>query len=191
MKSWTMGMVMVFVSLVCTCGFVQKAAAENGLKIATISIQDIIAKSAAGQEAKKVLGDKVAEYQAKFQDEQKELGEMQKEIDKKRSVWSEEVRLEKEREYKRRTQDLRQKTEDAQFDLQKIEKKMMAPILKELHDAIATIGKKYGYTLILENTRKGLESRSGLLYADESLDISDTVRKELEARFAAQQSKGK
>jgi outer membrane protein len=60
----------------------------------------------------------------------------------------------------------------------------MEPILKELHAILADYGKKNGYTLILENTRKGLSSRSGLLYADEALDISDQIRKELDSRMS-------
>jgi Skp family chaperone for outer membrane proteins len=54
----------------------------------------------------------------------------------------------------------------------------MEPILKELQQVIADLGKKNGYILIMD-------SRAGLLYADKSIDISDIVKKELDAKLAA------
>jgi len=189
MKVMKTSVMIAAVILLGAAGFTDKAAAEKTIKIATISIQDILAESAAGQEAKTVMEAKVLEYQDKFQAEQNELDEIRKEIEKKSSVWSEEVRQEKEREYQKKLRELQLKSEDAQFELQKLEKKIMAPILKDLHEVIAVVGKQQGYTMILENTRKGLESRSGLLYADETLDISALVRKELEARSAAAPAK--
>ena len=59
----------------------------------------------------------------------------------------------------------------------------MEPILKDLHEVIAEIGKKKGYKLILENTMKGLRTRTGLLFAEDSLDISEEVRVALDARM--------
>ncbi|MBU4034468.1 MAG: OmpH family outer membrane protein, partial [Proteobacteria bacterium] len=96
---------------------------------------------------------------------------------------SDEVRAEKEREYQKRLRDYGLKTEDAKLEMQQLEKKHMEPILKQLHDIIADVGKKNGYSIILENTMKGLRNRTGLLYADDTLDISDQVQKELDTRL--------
>ena len=159
-------------------------AVEGALKVATISLQDILTKSSAGQEAKQQLEGKVAEFQSELQKEQEKHENLRIEIEKKSSVWSDEVRQEKERTYQKLIREFQIKSEDAQYELKQMEKKIMAPLLKELHEVIAEVGKRNGYTLIYENTKKGLESRSGLLYADDSLDISDIVRQELEKRLA-------
>ena len=79
--------------------------------------------------------------------------------------------------------ELKLKTEDAQFELKQLEKKEMEPMLKILHEIIAELGEKQHYTLILENTRKGLSSRNGLLYASEKIDISDKVKKMLDQKY--------
>lgn len=158
-------------------------AAENQTKIATISIQEVLARSAAAQKAQKTLEDELAKYQDKFGKEKDALEAMRSEIEKKSSVWSAEVKGEKEREYQRKVREFGVKNEDAKLAMQQLEKKVMEPILKELHETIAEIGKKEGYTLILENTMKGLRTRTGLLYAAESLDISERVRAALDARI--------
>jgi len=163
--------------LVGTAGYVNSPAiaSEEGKQIVTVNIQDVLLGSTAGQEVKKVLEGKVGEYQSKFQKEQEEVDALRAEIEKKSSVWSQEVREEKERDYQKRVREMQLKSEDAQFELQQLEKQVMSPVLNELQKVIKEVGEKKGYALILD-------SRAGLLYVDSSLDISDMVRKELDAR---------
>ncbi|OGQ96327.1 MAG: hypothetical protein A2521_10870 [Deltaproteobacteria bacterium RIFOXYD12_FULL_57_12] len=162
----------------------QVNAEDKPLKIATVSIQEVLSQTAAAQEAKKVLEAEVAKIRGRLQTDQDAIEGLRSEIEKKNSVWSEAVRLEKDRELQKKMRELQVKTEDAQFELQQMEKKVMSPILKELQEAFAEVGKQNGYSLILEKSKAGLESRSGLLYADDSIDISDKIKKALEARLA-------
>lgn len=170
----------IAVLLLVTTGYIgsQAVAAENSKRIVTVNIQDILLSSQAGQGVKKVLEDKVSEYQSKFQKDQEEVDALKAEIDKKGSVWSPEVKEEKERDYQKRVRELQQKSEDAQFELQQLEKQVMGPVLNQLQQIIKDVGLKNGYAMILD-------SRAGLLYVDEALDISDVVRQELDARQAA------
>lgn len=178
------GLAVLIVALFCLYLLAGTAAAGEGqLKIATVSVRDVIAKSTSGQEARKVLEAEVTTLRGKIQKEQDEVDALRDEIEKKSSVWSVEIRQDKERDYQKKLRELQIKSDDAQFALQKLEKKVMEPILKELHQVFAELGKKNGYTLIIEKTRTGLESPNGLLYADDSLDISDQVIKALESRL--------
>ena len=161
----------------------QAVAAENAKQIVTVNIQDVLLGSEAGQGVKKVLEEKVGEFQEKFQAEQLEVDALRAEIEKKSSVWSQEVREEKERDYQKRVRELQLKSEDAQFELQQLEKQVMSPILNELQKVIKEVGEKNGYAMIID-------SRAGLLYVDDALDISEIVKKELDSRQqAAKESK--
>jgi outer membrane protein len=175
----------VVVLLLGTSGLVstQAVAAENSKQIVTVNIQDVLLGSEAGQEVKKVLEGKVGEFQDKFQKEQGEVDALRAEIEKKGTVWSQEVKEEKERDYQKRVRDMQLKSEDAQFEMQQLEKQVMSPILNELQKVIKEVGEKNGYAMIID-------SRAGLLYVDEALDISEIVKKELDARQkAAKESK--
>ena len=144
----------------------QAVAAENAKQIVTVNIQDVLLGSEAGQDVKKVLEEKVGEFQEKFQAEQLDVDALRAEIEKKSSVWSQEVREEKERDYQKRVRELQLKSEDAQFELQQLEKQVMSPILNELQKVIKEVGEKNGYAMIID-------SRAGLLYVDDALDISE------------------
>ena len=162
----------------------QANAAENNKKTVTVNIQDVLLSSAAGQDVKKALEEKVAGYQEKFQKEQEEVDALRAEIDKKGSVWSKEVKEEKERDYQKRVRELQVKSEDAQFELQQMEKQVMGPVLNELQKIIKDEGLKKGYGMIID-------SRAGLLYVDPTLDISEDIKKELDARQkSGMESKG-
>lgn len=159
-----------------------QAFSANAMKVATISLQEVLTQSKVGQEAQKQLEAKVQEFQNKFAAEQSTLEGLGEEIEKKRSVWSQEILEGKERDYQMKMREFKLKTDDAQFELKQLEKKIMEPILKDLHELIAEYGKKENYLLILENTRKGLSSRTGLLYADESTDITPQILKMLDKK---------
>jgi len=152
-------------------------AAET--KIGTISLQQIVKESKAGQEAQGVIQNKAMGFKEKLQSEQDELETLRAEIETKGSIWSADVRSEKERDYQKKLRNFQMKSEDAQYELKQLEAKVMGPILKKLHEAIAKVGKENGYTIILENSRKGLQSQIGLMYADDSLDISSLVLQEI------------
>jgi outer membrane protein len=171
----------VIVLLLGTTGYAntEAVAAETSKQIVTVNIQDILLGSEAGQEVKKVLEEKVGEFQNKFQQEQEEIDTLRAEIEKKGSVWSTEVREEKERDYQKRVREMQIKSEDAQFELQQLEKQVMSPVLNELQKVIEEVGEKNGYAMILD-------SRAGLLYVDKSLDISEMVKRELDARQKAE-----
>ena len=160
----------------------QADAAEG--KIGTISLQDVLSQSKVGQQAQQDLESKVQEFQDKFAPEQKELEDLASAIEKKRSVWSQDVLSEKERTYQKLMREYKLKTDDAQYELKQLEKKVMEPILKNLHEIIAEYGKRENFIIILENTRKGLSSRIGLLYASDEIDISEAVLKLLDEKQA-------
>ena len=171
--------------LLGTSGLVnsQAVAAENSKQIVTVNIQEVLLGSEAGQEVRKVLEGKVSEFQEKFQKEQETVDGLRVEIEKKTSVWSQEVREEKERDYQKKVRELQLKSEDAQFELQQLEKQVMSPVLNELQKVIQEVGEQKGYAMIMD-------SRAGLLYVDSALDISESVKKELDTRQkAAKESK--
>ena len=169
-------MVALLAGMICLVSSNAIAAEKN--QIVTVNIQQVLLGSTSGQAVKKVLEEKVAEFQQKFQTDQEGVDAMRAEIEKKSSVWSQQVKEEKERDYQKRVRELQLKSEDAQFELQQLEKQVMEPVAKELQKVVAEMGEKNGYAMIID-------SRAGLLYVDKTLDISELVQKELDSRQKA------
>lgn len=152
-------------------------------KIGTVSVQDVLDQAVVAVAARRQIEAEFEKHRSALQREQGELEALRDEIEKKSSVWSEQVRGQKERELQRRYREFEVRNEDAQLAVQQVEKNLMEPILRELNAIIDELGKKEGYDLILEYTMKGLRSRTGLLYAADALNISTKVREELDRRL--------
>lgn len=147
-------------------------AGDTG-KIGTINLQKVLALSKTGQAIKGSVKKKFDTYQTKLRTEEESLMALKEEIDKKSSVWSEEVKTRKEREFKRRVQDLEEESQYAVNDMKEFEQQQVGPILKELEEIIDKYGKGKGYALILDTSM-------GVLYQDESIDISGDLAVELD-----------
>jgi outer membrane protein len=153
------------------------AAAE--LKVGVMNVQQVLVNSVSGKAAKEKFDDKMQNLQAKFKNEEQELVDMQKEIEKKSSAWSEETKQLKVREFQKKRRELQEKSEDARFELKTLQDKELAPILKALEGVVASFGEQNGFTLILD-------SKAGVIYYSEAVDITDQLVKELDAAMAAQ-----
>ena len=165
------------VGLVCllffVCSCVTVVAAETGaLKVGVMNVQKVLVQSAAGQKAKEKFEKKGKELEAEFSGEQAAIVEMQKEIEKKGSVWSKDKKDEMVLEFNKKRRDLQTKSEDARQEMKKLQDKELEPILKALETIVDDFGKNNGYSVILD-------SKNGVIYFDDALDVSDALIVEL------------
>lgn len=150
-------------------------AAET--KVGIINVQKILTSSVAGQAAKEKIETKGKELQEKFKAEEDDLKALQKEIEKKSSAWSEATKKEKALEFQKKRRELQAKAEDSRFELKNLQEKELAPIAQALENVIDTYGPANGYTVILD-------SRAGIPYFDQAIDISEKLIVELDAAMA-------
>lgn len=172
-RSCLLGLCFLFFSW-CVSG----AAISAELKIGVINVQKVLMTSVSGKAAKAKFDEKMIELQQKISVDETELKALQEEIEKKSSAWSEETKQEKIREFQRKQREFKAKSEDARFELKSLQDKELAPIAKALDTVIAKYGEANGFTLMID-------SRSGLVYFDSSIDISDKLVIELDAAMPA------
>lgn len=153
-------------------------ATEGGMKIATMDLKKVLELSKTGQLVQATVKQKYEEYQAKLGKKEEAMLTLKEEIEKKRSVWSEDVRNQKERDFKRGVQDLDEESKYANNDMKDFERKQIEPILKELEGIIDEYGKAQGLAVIMDTTR-------GIVYQDANLDISAIIAAELDKRHPA------
>lgn len=177
---------LLVVSMLFALAVAPLATAAESLveRIAVMSVQEVLERSSVAREARRQLESEFEQHRSSLQSEQAELEKLQDEIEKRSSVWSEQARAEKEQEFNQRLSALERRGEEAQRAIQQLEQRLMEPILIELNEVIADMGQENDYALILEYTMKGLDSRTGILYADEALDISQQMGEELDRRLA-------
>lgn len=145
-------------------------------KIAYVDLQKALNLSAAGKEAKEKIKAKVQEYDVDVQKRQEELKKLKEDLEKQAMLLSEEARNAKERDYQKKVKDYQRFTKDIQETLQQMDADYTRKILEDLLKVAQDLGKDQGYAMILEKTE------SSIVYADESIDITDKVIKEFDTQ---------
>lgn len=168
----------VFSSLVACFVFsavVSSSALAAEAKIAVMNMQKVMADSAAGKDAQKVMESKMKELQQSFKKEEDQLLSLQQEIEKKSSAWSEEIKQKKAIEFQKMRRDLQNKQEDANLELKTLREKQLGPILKELEQVVQETAKAKGYTVVLP--------KNSVLYAGDEVNITAEITKALNEKM--------
>ncbi len=163
-------LVLYFLVTIFSCGLAM--AADGDVKIGIMNVQKVLVQSEAGLKAKAVFEQKNQELQASLQADQQALEQLQQEIEKKSSVWSKEKQDEQILEFNRMRRDLNTKTEDARAEMKRLQDKELEPIIKVLEKVVDDYGAKEKFTMILD-------AKSGVIYYDQAIDISDVLTTEL------------
>jgi outer membrane protein len=170
-----------YVTLVLVLGTlpVLRAYGESpapSIKLGIVDLQRALNESKAGQRAKEQFKGEFEKMQESLKREKEALDRLKDELDKKSLVLKEDERKSMSEEFERKRRDLRRKLEDSDADLRKRDSELTAEILRQLAEVIQEIGKRDGYTAILEN------SASSVLYGDKSVDMTDEVIRTFDAR---------
>lgn len=163
-------LLIVCVFLVGSIMFAGNALASE-TKIGVINMQKVLADSDAGKKAQQELEKRMKELQATFKKDENALLALQKEIEKKSSAWSDQMKQEKSIEFQKKRRDLGSKQEDANLELKQLREKHLAPILKKLEQVVSDEAKKGNYTIVLPN--------NAVLYKAKEVDLTSQVTQAL------------
>ncbi|MCB0325510.1 MAG: OmpH family outer membrane protein, partial [Bdellovibrionales bacterium] len=100
-----------------------------------------------------------------------EFEKLRSAFDKQQGSLNEDALVQKQEELLQKERDIKRSFKDSQDALRRKNALMVQDLLKEMRRAVAAIGKEEGFTVILE---KGSQA---VLYADNSIDITDEVVK--------------
>ena len=145
------------------------SSAADVAKIGVVDFQKILEVSNAGKTAQVEINKQGKQMESDLKDRGAEIEEIEKKIDRESMVMSKEVREEKQREMRIKIGDFKALQQKYMEDFKALENRIIGRIQKEVVELVQEIGKKEGYTLIVER-RTG-----GVVYAPTSIDITDAV----------------
>jgi len=147
------------------------ALAQQATRFAVIDVQRVLTESKAGKASydklKAVRDKKVQDGKAKEQ----ELRDLEKKISDQKFSLSEDKLNELQRDYQQKAIAFKRFQDDADRELDDAQKKELHELEKKIMPVIDQLGKDRGYTMIFN------KFQSGLVYADDSVDITDEVIK--------------
>ena len=158
----------------------QQTAAASGIKIAVIDTERILLTSNTGKKAladlKKLQETKEGEARTK----QQEIKDLQAKLTDGRLSLAQDKLGEMEKQLEEKLVALRRFQEDANAELGKKRDQVLASIDQKVMPVINQVGKELGYTLIFR------KFESGLIYADEAVDITAAIIQRLDGAAPAQ-----
>jgi outer membrane protein len=141
------------------------------LAVAVIDVDQLVQSSAAGKEAmarlKKTQDEKVADRK-KMTDE---LEGLQKQLETQRATLSDAKVADLQKQIEDKTIALRRYDDDAQQQLEEAKRKELGDLEKRIMPIIQELGREMKLQLVFN------KFQSGLVYADDSLDITEMVIK--------------
>ena len=150
-------------------------APAGPVRIAVIDTEKILMSSVAGKKAvadlKKLQDQRENELRAKAQ----ELKDLQTKISEGRLSLAQDKLADLSKQYEEKEITLRRQQDDATRELNKKRDEMLAQIDDRVMPVINQVGKDLGYTLIFR------KFESGLIYADEAIDITSVIIQRLDA----------
>ena len=152
-------------------GTAAPAPAAGPLKIGVINVERLVQESALGKEAfnrVKKLNDAKKEEGEKLS---KELREMEQKLADQGSAMADDKRDTLQKSYQEKAIAFKRFQDDANRDLEAAQKKELSELERRVFPVINQVGKEKGYTLILN------KFQSGLVYVEDSVDITDEVLK--------------
>lgn len=145
------------------------AEAPGVAKLAVIDVQRILTDSAAGKEVLAKLKQLQEAKQADLKARQAEVTALRDRLAEGRLTLSEDALAQMEKELEDALIGLRRLQDDADRELQKERDEAFAGIEREVLPIIGEVGEEMGFTLILN------KFQSGLLFASDSVDITNTI----------------
>lgn len=104
-----------------------------------------------------------------------DLRTLEKDIEKKKAVLSEEALKQKQQDFQKRIMDFRELVTKNQMDLQKKQGDLMVPVLEQIKKAITEVAAEKGYALIFNQ-------EPNLLYVGKAVDVTDEVLKQMDRK---------
>jgi outer membrane protein len=145
--------------------------AEDVARIGLIDLQRCLQESKEGLKVLEMLKKKKDDLQQELDTRQKEILELQKELDKQTMMLSMDAQEDKEKTIERKGRELQYLYKDLSEEMAKAQEKEKKRIFTELEKVVEKIGSQKKYTLIIEK-RAG-----GVLYFSKAIDITDQVIK--------------
>ena len=148
----------------------------GAIRVAVIDTEKILLSSAAGKKAIAELKKIQEQKEAELRGRQQEIKDLQDKVAQGRLSLAQDKLAEMAKQLEDKEIALRRLSDDAGRELNKKKDDLLGSIDEKVMPVINQIGKEQGYTMIFR------KFESGLIYADDAIDITNSVVQRLDAQ---------
>jgi outer membrane protein len=154
-------------------------SAQSAQKVGVIEVQRIVQDSAVGKESLARIQKVSTAKQDDLTKRQTELRDLEKRIQEQGKSLSEDAMEKHQKDYQQKALDLKRFQDDAQRELEELQRRELTELEKKVLPVIEAVSKELGYSLVFN------KFQSGLLYADEAVDLTAAVIQKFNTAIAA------
>lgn len=144
-------------------------ASVEGIRIATVDMQRALQAVKDGKKARQTLEKEFNSKKTELEKEKASIEKMHEELQKQSLVMNEKALAKKQAELQQKVMQLQELTARSQYEIQKREQELTAPIVEKLKGVISKIAKDKGYSVVLE------KNEQTVLYSLEKDDLTAQV----------------
>jgi outer membrane protein len=156
----------VFVFLISTV----PAFAADDIKIGIVDVKTVIKESKAGKKAKSKMEDEIADRKKTLDKKEKAVKKLAKELQDEKYKMAREKKAER---LNKDIKELKRLKADYQEEIKRMDRRLGIKLANEILDVARKVGKKEGYTIIIQNN-------PDIVYLGDGVDITGKVLKEFE-----------
>ncbi|NLW80212.1 MAG: OmpH family outer membrane protein [Desulfovibrionales bacterium] len=161
----------IIIAILCILCCSLTASAET--KLGFVDMKAVIAKSEPGSKAMEQLKTQFKDMKDNLDAQKKSLDTLKDELQKQSMMLSQEAKLDKEAQYKRKVRDFQDMGQNYQRKLQQAEQNLSKPIIEKLIEVVQNYGNQNGYTAIFD------KQASGTVFHQDGADITNAIIAEL------------
>jgi outer membrane protein len=150
--------------------------AANNISVGYVDMQQVLEKSKLGKRLQDQLRQEFEPRAKQFAEEEKQIQSLQQSLERDKPLMSKDQVAKKEKEIQTRIEGYQKKTLPIQQELMKVQQSKGREIVAPAREAVNVVAKKKNLSMVLE---RGL---AGMLYIDDSLEITADVIQELDAK---------
>jgi outer membrane protein len=152
------------------------AAAQAQVKVGFVSSQRILGEAQAVAAAQQVLERELPGLRAPLDTLEQRITAAQQQLQQQGATLSAAVREQRQQELQQQFARYQQQTQAAQQRAQQREQELLAPVLRQINEAIEAVRREAGYSYIVDTTQ------AGIVAVDPAIDITDRVIQRLGGR---------
>jgi outer membrane protein len=156
------------------------AQSAEGLKLAYIDTQKVFDQSKVGKKAKGQLEEFVKIRQKTIDLEESEIKELEDSLVKQESVLSPDAKKAKQEDLQRKLMAYQKKATDLNREIQDKKAEVLNDFHLQLQGVVKKVAEREGYTMVFDKGGGGPVDLAAVLYAKDSLSITDKVLAELD-----------
>jgi outer membrane protein len=155
-------------------------AQADAFKVAYLDTQKVFDQSKAGKKAKGMLEEYVKSRQKIIDLDETEIKDLEDSLMKQESVLSPEAKRTKQEDLQRKLVAYQKKATDLNREIQDKKVEVLNDFHAQLEGVVKRVAEREGYAMVFDKGGSGPADLAAVLYAKESLSITDKVLAELD-----------